>query len=134
MKDLKFILVDDNNDFRQAMKDLLETEFSSNVIAEAATGREFLDLTEHYKADIIIMDLYMPDMTGLEATKPFLWKYPFSKVMAITMHTDKAYLQQLLEIGFKGCIFKDNIVRDIRTAIEAIMNGKYFFPEGIKLK
>jgi len=134
MENLKFILVDDNKEFRQALKDILETEFLAQVIAEAATGKEFLSLTGHHKADIIIMDLFMPEMTGLEATKPFLWKYPHSKVIAVTMHSDKAYLQQLLEIGFKGCIFKSNIFTDIKVAVDTVMKGKYFFPDQIKIK
>jgi len=133
MENLKFILVDDNQEFRQALKELLETEFSAQVIAEASNGNEFLALKNHHLANIIIMDLMMPEKSGLEATKPFIWKSPHAKVIAVTMHNDKAYLKQLIEVGFKGCIFKNNIFAEIKTAVETVMDGKFYFPDGMKL-
>jgi len=134
MKDIKFILVDDNKEFRQGLKALLETEFSAQVIAEASNGDEFLKLSNHHLADIIIMDLMMPEKDGIEATRPFIWNSPHAKVIAVTMHGDKAYLQQLIETGFKGCIFKNNIFTEISYAVNQVMNGKLYFPENMKIK
>jgi DNA-binding NarL/FixJ family response regulator len=133
MKDLKFILVDDNHEFRQGLKALLETEFSAKVIAEASNGKEFLELSNHRLADIIIMDLMMPEKDGIAATKPFIWKSPYAKVIAVTMHNDNAYLQQLIEAGFKGCIFKNNIFTEIKIAVETVMSGQFYFSENIKI-
>ncbi len=132
MQNLKFILVDDNKEFREGLKELLETEYAAVVIAEASTGKEFLDLDAGFFADIIIMDLFMPELDGIAATKPFLWKYPKSNVIAVTMHADKAYLRQLIEAGFKGCIFKNNIFSEIKTAVESVLSGHYYFPDHIK--
>lgn len=133
MKNLKFILVDDNNEFRKALGELLEIEFSAKIIAEASNGKEFLELNNSYHADIILMDLFMPEMNGIEATKPYVWKYPHSKIIAITMHAEKAYLQQLVEAGFKGCIFKNNIFNELKNAVEAVLDNKFYFSDKIKL-
>jgi DNA-binding NarL/FixJ family response regulator len=133
MKNIKFIIVDDSEKFRQALKDYLVTEFSSLVIAEASNGTGFLNLDVLFQADIIIMDLFMPDMNGLEVTQSLLWKYPYLKVIAVTMHADKAYLKQLLETGFKGCIFKSNIFDEVKIAVDHVMNNKLYFPKYINL-
>jgi len=128
MKKFKFIIVDDNNEFRKALRALLEIEFSAEIIAEASNGKEFLNLVNSYQADYIFMDIYMPEMNGIEVTKPFLWKYPQTKVIAVTMHIEKMYLLQLIEIGFKGCIFKNNVFDELKNALDTIEGGKLYFP------
>lgn len=66
MKNLKYIIVDDNEEFRKALRELLEIEFSAEIIAEASNGMEFLNISEYSKADIVIMDIFMPEMNGLQ--------------------------------------------------------------------
>jgi DNA-binding NarL/FixJ family response regulator len=134
MKNLKFIIVDDNADFRQGLKELLESEYSSQVIDYATNGREFLNLIQNFKADIILMDLFMPELSGFEAAKPFIWSFPQSKVLANTLYIDKVNIKQLIEIGFKGCIYKQYIFEEIEVAVKTVLEGKLYFPDYLKIK
>jgi DNA-binding NarL/FixJ family response regulator len=134
IKGVKLILVDDNIPFRTALKRLLKAQFGCEIIAEASNGEEFLKLPNLGAADIVIMDLMMPKMDGLKATYRINWDYPFLKIIAVTMHCDKVYLKDLIEKGFKGCIFKNNLYDKIHEAIEAVMDEHLYFPDDIKSK
>jgi len=128
MEKLKIILVDDNLKFRESIKDLLIHVFKHDVIAEADNGLEFLNLSKTLLPDIILMDLSMPQVDGFEATKKYFWDFPKSKIIAVTNHVEKAYLLKLIEVGFKGCIFKYNIFDEVQPAIESVMSGELWFP------
>lgn len=130
---LKIILVDDNVTFRSTIKRFLQEEFQYNVIGEASGGEEFFSITDIVLADVILMDLQMPEMDGYAITKKLLMDYRNLPIVAITMHTEKAYLQELIEVGFKGCIFKPDFYESIEDAIHAVTNKKYYFPKDIKL-
>jgi DNA-binding NarL/FixJ family response regulator len=134
ISNVKLILVDDNIPFRSALKKLLEIQYGCEVIAEASNGEEFLKLTNITYADIIIMDLMMPVMDGLTATKKVTWQYPFLSIIAVTMHYDKAYLLDLITRGFKGCIFKSELYDKIHEAIITVLKGNLFFPRELLLK
>ncbi len=128
MEKLKIILVDDNLKFRESIKDLLIHVFKHYVIAEADNGEEFLNLSKTLLPDVILMDLSMPQVDGFEATKKYFWDFPKSRIIAVTNHVEKAYLLKLIEVGFKGCIFKYNIFDEVQPAIEAVMTGELWFP------
>ncbi len=131
MKELKIVLVDDNEPFRKALKNLLSKEFDALIIGEASSGEEFEQLHNFPEAQIILMDVMMPEIDGITLAKKVLWKYPYLKIIAITMHTDKVYLTSLIEAGFKGCVFKTNIFEELGEAIEIVMKGQLFFPKNI---
>jgi DNA-binding NarL/FixJ family response regulator len=131
MKPLNIILVDDNDAFRVALKNILINEFNARIIGEASNGAEFLQLTNCNTADIILMDVMMPDIDGITLTKNALWSNPSLRFIAITMHYDKVYLISLLGAGFKGCVFKSNIFSEIDLAIDKVMNGQLYFPDDI---
>lgn len=129
----KIIIVDDSRTFRNGLKFLIENKEKYEIIGEAANGDEFSHLKNIDEADIIFMDLNMPDSNGIEIAKRTLWDKPFLNIIAITMYTDNAYMIKLLEAGFKGCIFKTTITSDFDMAVEKVMRGKYFFPKNIKI-
>ncbi len=134
IKRLKYVLVDDNEAYRKALRDLLLTQFDADILAEAANAEDVLKIENISRADIILMDVMMPLKNGIELTKELLWfKDSKLKIIAITMHTDRVYLKELLETGFKGCIFKNDIAKQLEKAIEKVMNGKLFFPNDILL-
>lgn len=127
----KIILVDDNIQFRTNLKNYIESDLNCIVIAEASNGNEFILLPNIKHADVILMDIAMDGMDGFEATQQILWKCFHLQIIAITMHMEKVYLVQLLETGFKGCVFKSDIFNHLRVAIDTVMNGKFYFPQNI---
>ena len=131
IKGVKIILVDDNIHFRTALKRLLHNQFGCEIIAEASDGDEFLALSNLGLADIVIMDIMMPNKDGLKATDEINCRYPLLKIIAVTMHCDKVYLKELIEKGFKGCIFKNNLYDKIYEAIETVMNNQLYFQKEI---
>lgn len=133
MKSLKIILVDDNQPFRDALKNILIQKYNSQIIAEASNGKEFKELTNLHHADIILIDVMMPDIDGITLTKKALWENKNLKFIAITMHYDKVYLTSLIEAGFKGCIFKNNIFLELQQAMETVMIGSMYFPNNIAI-
>ncbi len=127
----KYILIDDNEAFRCALRSILTSQFNAEIIGEASNAEEAAKISTWYKADIILMDVMMPGKNGIRLTKELLWQYNKLKIIAITMHVDKVYLTALVEAGFKGCIFKHDLVAQLREAINTVSDGKLFFPEQI---
>jgi DNA-binding NarL/FixJ family response regulator len=127
------IIVEDNDTFRQGLKVLIESNSRFKVLKEAAGFYDLVNQPVIEKADIILMDLAMPEVNGFEAAKEILWAHPKTPILAVTMHQDKAYLLELIRAGFKGCVFKSNIYAEIFDAIDAVLLGKLHFPPGITI-
>lgn len=132
-KEIKIIVVDDNEVFRKVMKNFLQGEYNYNIIGEASCAEEFFALPKIYEASIILMDLQMPEADGYFITKEILKDHNYLKVIAITMHTDKAYLNELIRVGFRGCVFKPDFYQNIQEAIVSVNENRYYFPKEIKL-
>ena len=133
MKELKVILVDDSEPFRKAFRNLIVKEFNAKIVGEASNSEEFERLENYPLADLIFMDLMMPGTDGITLTKKTLWKFPNLYIIAITMHIDQLYLELLLSAGFRGCISKNDIVRQLDEALTKVMNGELHFPANIRL-
>lgn len=133
MKPLKVIIVDDNEPFRKALRTLLELEYKAEVIGEASCAEDFEAMDNHRQADIILMDVMMPEVDGITLAKKTLWNNSKLKIIAITMHFDKVYLESLVGAGFMGCIFKNNLFNELEIALDTVLNNNYYFPKGIKI-
>ena len=134
MEKIKIIIADDSPEFRNGLKQFLIQEFPVDIIGEASNGEDFLKLPNLHDAEIILMDIMMPKLNGINATKKLLRENPGLKVIAVTMHAEKAYLIELVNAGFKGCIFKNNIFDEITEAIAKILNNELHFPNNLKLQ
>ncbi len=134
MKTLKIILVDDNVQFRSSLRDYLESNVCCKIIGEASDGVEFLKLKNLSLADIVLMDIAMAKMDGIEATKRALWLHSHLKILAITMHSEKVFLKSLIESGFKGCVFKPDIYNQLFPAIDNVLDGIIHFPDNIQFE
>jgi DNA-binding NarL/FixJ family response regulator len=130
---IKVIIVDDNTVFRNTLKKFLQDEFKYVIVGEASGGEDFFALPNVNASDVILMDLQMPEMDGYAITKKLLIDHRDIPVVAITMHSEKAYLQELICVGFKGCVLKPEIYNNIHEAIVEVTNKGYYFPKGIKI-
>lgn len=134
MEPLKVILIDDNLNFRQALRILLIDQFNAEIIAEASNAEEALKIENMIVADIILMDVMMPGKNGVQLAKELLWDVSSKlKIIAITMNVDKVYMITLIEAGFKGCIFKNDLAKQLDKALSCVLNGEFYFPEDIQI-
>ncbi len=127
----KIILVDDHSLFRRGLRSLLECYDNYEVVAEASSGEEFLDMLNTIHADIVFMDISMEGISGDVATKRALESYPNLKVIALTMFGEENYYKLMVEAGAKGFLLKDTDIREVVEAIETIANGGDYFSEKI---
>ena len=101
------IIIDDHQLFREGVKRILDFESSFDVVAEGDDGSEAMDLVEEYKPDVVIMDINMPNMNGVEATKMLVQRYPDTKVIILSIHDDENYVQHALKTGAQGYLLKE---------------------------
>jgi len=123
----EIILVDDHSLFREGIKLLIETEGLGKVVAEAENGQKFLDLLPAYHPDLVIMDIAMPVMGGMEATQRARYLYPDLKVLALTMFDEEANYLDMVYAGAMGFILKTAGKRELERAIKAITEGESFY-------
>jgi DNA-binding NarL/FixJ family response regulator len=127
MKKPEIIIVDDHKIFRQSLKSIVTVENIATVIGEASNGLEFLELLSYMKPDLVLMDLDMPDMNGMEATQRAIKLYPDIKILAFTMFGDEEYFLKMIDLGVKGYILKSADISELEKAIHFIMRGEIYF-------
>jgi DNA-binding NarL/FixJ family response regulator len=133
MKRPNIILVDDHLILRQGIKSLITAENIAKVIGEASNGIELLELLKKHKPDIVIMDIDMPHMNGMEATQKALEMIPELKIIAFTMFGDEEYYYKMIDLGVKGFILKSSGIAELENAINGVMLGEsYFSPEVLR--
>ena len=130
---IKIILVDDHNLFRESLSFLLSKSKNIEVIAEAENGEVFLDILDTKLPDVVLMDINMPKIDGIEATKKALELYPDLKIIALSMNGDEAYYYKMIQAGAKGFVLKKASSDELEEAIQLVINGNDFFsPELMK--
>lgn len=127
------IIVDDHKEFLESISILLGRDKNFNILGCFSSATELLKSDNLYHADIILMDIKMPDLNGFDATRKILSIYRDKKVIAITSCIDTVYLEDFISIGFKGCVFKDDVYQNIKNAINKILDGGVYFPKEINL-
>ncbi len=126
-KKLKAILVDDHVMFRNGLKSILEQENIAEIIGEASNGKEFLDLLENCKPEIVLIDIDMPIMNGIEACEKALEKYPSLNILVLSMYDDYSHYSKLVGLGVKGFITKSSGKTELNNGIYAVGNGDSYF-------
>jgi DNA-binding NarL/FixJ family response regulator len=120
---LKILLVDDHAVVREGLKTLINAEPDMEVIAEARDGREAIERSKDCDPDVVVMDLSMPRMGGVEATETLRMRCPEMKVLALTMHEDAGYLRSLLEAGASGYVLKRSAPQELVHALRSVAGG-----------
>lgn len=127
MARLRILLADDHTIVRQGLRKVLEERPEWEVVAEAADGREAVRLAEQHRPDIAIMDVAMPLLNGIEATRQIKRRAPHTRVLVLSMHADEAYVTQILQAGATGYLLKDSADVDLMTAVAEAASGRSFF-------
>ncbi|HEY7160893.1 MAG TPA: response regulator transcription factor [Acidobacteriota bacterium] len=127
---LKILLADDHQLLREGLRSLLEKQHGFQIVAEAENGRKAVELAKETNPALIIMDLNMPDLNGIEATRRILKESPRIKIIALSMHSDKRYVTRALQAGATGYVLKDNAFDELTKAIQRVMQHRiYLSPE-----
>jgi DNA-binding NarL/FixJ family response regulator len=126
---IRVTIVDDHEIFRSGLKMVINKLGYAKVVAEAADGVEFLELLEQEETDIVLMDIEMPRMNGIEATKKAIERMPSIKIIALTMFKEDAYIQSMIEAGVKGFLIKNIRKEVLDRALQAVYNGKTYYSE-----
>jgi len=129
MKEYRLAIVDDHKMFRSGLRFLLNDIPEVRVVGEASNGLEFLDLAANEIIDIVLMDINMPEMSGLEATCEALKLYPKLKIIVLSMHGEEEYYDQMVEAGVQGFLLKNSGVDDLNAALQAVINGGTYFSQ-----
>ncbi len=131
MTKTQILLADDHDIVRKGLRYLLASHSEFEVAGEAVDGRQAVVLAEELAADIVIMDVGMPLLNGIDAAASIVKKNPRTKVIILSMHSDEDYILRALTAGVKGYLLKDTVEMDLIRAIEAVRKGRTFFSPDI---
>lgn len=134
MKKLRILLADDHKMLRDGLRLLIDSQPDMQVIGEAANGREALQKARDLKPDLVVMDLSMPELNGLQATQLLKAEWPELKVVALTAHEDEGYLSQLCQAGAAGYVLKRSAGEELIQALHAVAKGGVHFEAALASK
>lgn len=125
-REIKIALVDDHTLFRNGLRGLIDGKRNCRVVAEASDGANFLENEEAMSADVVFMDIAMPQLSGDKATMMALERNPNLKIICLSMFGDEKYYSMMIEAGAKGFLLKDSPVEEVFSAIESVMNDEEY--------
>lgn len=128
---VRILLADDHQIMREGLKALLEKHSSMEVIAEAENGIETLEIARREKPDVIIMDIAMPDINGIEATRQLKSEMTDIKIVALSMHSDRRFVTEILKAGASAYVLKQSAFKDLEKAIKTVMVNRTFLSADI---
>jgi DNA-binding NarL/FixJ family response regulator len=127
----RILLADDHKIVRDGLKALLDKEADMAVVAEADTGRRALQLSRKVKPDIVVMDVSMPDLNGIDATRQIVEELPSVKVVALSMHAQKQFVEGMLKAGVSGYLLKDSAFDELIMALRTVIAGRHYLSPDI---
>lgn len=130
----KIILVDDHTLFRNGLKGLLQTRHDNKVVGEYSDGSQFIADLQNCHADIVFMDIAMPNMNGITATRLALRQQPDLKIIALTMFGENQYYNEMVDAGVSGFLQKDSDLQTVFKAIDKVMSGEKFLSDSLVLE
>jgi len=134
VKSIRILLADDHTVMRRGLRLLLDSQPEFSVVAEASDGREAVEKAETVQPDVAVIDIAMPNLSGIEAAQRITSSLPDVAIVILSMHSDEGYVLRSLKVGAKGYLLKDSAEGDLIEAIKAVHRGKTFFsPEISKM-
>ncbi len=131
MKPIEYIIADDHKLFRQGLRLVLSGDPALEYLGEAADGLELMELLKRGQPQVVLLDIKMPGMDGIEATKAIRAKYPDIKILILTMHDDEQLILHLLEAGANGYLVKNADAEEIKLALRACAENGYYFSDQV---
>ncbi len=129
---VRILLADDHTVMRAGLRLLLERHENFEVVGEAADGREAVEIAAAQKPDVVVMDVAMPHLNGVEAARQILSRNPDIAIVMLSMHSDESYVLRSLKAGARAYLLKDSAEADLIAAIQAITEGRSFFSPGVR--
>jgi two-component system response regulator NreC len=131
MATLRILLADDHTLVRQGLRKVLEERPDWQVVAEAGNGRDAVRLAEEHRPDVAVVDVAMPLLNGIEATRQIARRAPQTRILVLSMYSDEAYVTQILKAGAIGYLLKDSADVDLLQAVQCVAQGKSFFSPAV---
>ena len=128
---IRILLADDHGVLRQDLTSLLNKQPDVEVVAEAGNGRKALELVGELAPDIVIMDITMPDLNGIDATMRITSEFPETKVIALSIHSNRRFITNMLKAGAVGYVLKDCMFEELIRSIRAVTDGGVYLSPGI---
>ncbi len=128
---IRIVLVDDHKIVRDGLKSMLAKQLDIEVVGEADDGREATTLVEDLKPDVVIMDIGMKGLNGIDATRRIIESTPDTRVIALSMHSDRRYVSEMLAAGASGYLLKDSAFGDLAEAIRVVAEGRTFLSRDV---
>lgn len=122
----KVIIADDHKIIRDGLKSLISQHSDLQVVAEAGDGRRAVELVRELRPDVVIMDVNMPELNGIDATRQIVAEFPDTRVIALSMHSDRRFVNAMLKAGASGYLLKDCAFEEIIRAVKAVLNGQMY--------
>ena len=126
------LLADDHTIFRDGLKALIETQKDLRIVAQASNGRQAIQLANQLIPDLAIIDISMPDLNGFEATKTIRKKIPKLKIIALSMHSHRHFIEEMFKAGANAYLLKDCALEELTNAIRLVMEGQSYISPAIK--
>ena len=130
-KKIRVLLADDHKILRKGVQMLIDAQVDMEVVGEAKTGREAIDEARQLQPDVVVMDISMPELNGIEGTRQICDELPGTKVLALSMHKDSVYVREILRAGARGYLVKDSEDDDLVRAIRSVHRGEAFLSPAI---
>jgi len=131
MRKIRVLLADDHQLMRSGLRLMLERESDMSVVGEASDGREAVALAKSLKPDVVVMDIAMPNLSGIEAAHQMTQENPELGIVMVSMHSDETYVLRALKAGSRGYLLKDSAEADLIKAVHVVAGGKSFFSPAI---
>lgn len=122
----RIVIVDDHGVLREGLKLIISQQSNMEIVAEATNGRDAVDLVRTHKPDLVLMDISMPDLNGIDATAQIKSMAPGVKILALSAYSDKRFVADMLKAGVNGYILKDVVSEQLITAINKVMKGQFY--------